>query len=146
MSLRVAVRGDAVCRYGNKMCRQKVRRRQGVGMFAASSARSISTFFQGARTLKERILIVEEEKETCGVMRNYLEDKGYEVATAGTGALTEQAWRTQRPDIAILDYTLPDGNALGLIARLQAIDASIPIIILSGYGSIDLAVEAVRLG
>jgi DNA-binding NtrC family response regulator len=116
-------------------------------MFAASSAsRSISTFFQGARTVKERILIVEEEKETCGVMRNYLEDKGYEVATVGTGALTEQAWRTQRPDIAILDYTLPDGNALGLIARLQAIDASIPIIILSGYGSIDLAVEAVRLG
>jgi DNA-binding NtrC family response regulator len=116
-------------------------------MFAASSAsRAISAFPQGARTLRERILIVEAEKETCGVLREYLGDKGYEVATAGTCALTEQIWRTRRPDIAILDYSLSDGNALGLIPRLKAIDASIPIIILTGYGSIDLAVEAVKLG
>jgi DNA-binding NtrC family response regulator len=96
--------------------------------------------------MKERILIVEEQKETCGLLRDYLEDKGYEIATAGTCALTEQIWRTARPDIAILDYSLPDGNALGLIPRLKAIDASIPILILTGYGSIDLAVEAVKLG
>ena len=96
--------------------------------------------------MKERILIVEEEKETCGILRDYLEGKGYEVGTAGTCALTEQIWRTTRPDIAILDYSLPDGNALGLIPRLKAIDPSIPIILLTGYGSIDLAVEAVKLG
>jgi DNA-binding NtrC family response regulator len=122
-------------------------RRQDVGMIAASSAsRPISTFFQEARISRERILIVQEEKETCGVLREYLEDKGYEVAIAGSGALTEQAWRNRRPDIAVLDYTLPDGNAVGLIPRLKQIDASIPIIVLSGYGSIDLAVEAVKLG
>jgi DNA-binding NtrC family response regulator len=95
---------------------------------------------------RERILIVEGEKETCGVLRNYLEDKGYEVSTAGTCAAAEQIWRARRPDIAILDYTLSDGDALGLIPRMKAIDASIPIIILTGYGSIDLAVEAVKLG
>lgn len=95
---------------------------------------------------RERLLIVEGEKETCGVLRNYLDDKGYEVYTADTCAAAEQIWRTRRPDIAILDYSLSDGNALGLIPRLRAIDASIPIIILTGYGSIDLAVEAVKLG
>jgi DNA-binding NtrC family response regulator len=96
--------------------------------------------------LGERVLIVEEEKETRGILRDYLEDKGYEIATAETCALTEQIWRTSRPDIAILDYSLSDGNALGLIPRLKAIDASVPIIILTGYGSIDLAVEALKLG
>jgi DNA-binding NtrC family response regulator len=122
-------------------------RRKTVGMLAASSAsRPISVFPRGARTLRERILVVEEEKETRGVLRDYLEDKGYEVSTAETCALAEQLWRTSRPDIAILDYRLSDGDALGLIPRLKAIDASIPIIILTGYGSIDLAVEAVRLG
>src|SRR5579872_5932475 len=95
---------------------------------------------------RERVLIVEGEKDTCGVLRNYLEDKGYEVSTAGTCAATEQIWRTKRPDIAILDYNLPDGNALELIPALKAIDASIPMIILTGYGSIDLAVEALKLG
>jgi len=96
--------------------------------------------------LRERILIVEEEKETRGILRDYLEDKGYEIATAATCVLTEQIWRSSRPDLAILDYSLSDGDALGLIPRLNAIDASIPIIILTGYGSIDLAAEAVKLG
>ena len=64
----------------------------------------------------------------------------------GTCARAEEIWRATQIDIAILDYSLPDGDALGLIPRLKAIDASIPIIVLTGYGSIDLAVEAVKLG
>src|SRR6202162_2491246 len=121
--------------------------RHDVGMRAAGYAsRTISTFPRGTRMHRERVLIVEGEKETCGVLRNYLEDKGYEVSTAGTCAATEQIWRSRRPDIAILDYSLSDGNALELIPGLKSIDASIPIIILTGYGSIDLAVEALKLG
>jgi DNA-binding NtrC family response regulator len=118
-----------------------------VGMLAASYAsKTTSAFPRGTSMHRERVLIVEGEKETCGVLRNYLEEKGYEVSTAGTCAATEQIWRTRRPDIAILDYSLSDGNALELIPGLKAIDASIPIIILTGYGSIDLAVEALKLG
>jgi DNA-binding NtrC family response regulator len=121
--------------------------RNGVSMFAASSAsRAISAVPGATGVRRDRVLIVEGEKENCGLLRDYVEDKGYEVATAGTCALAEQGWRATWPDIAILDYSLPDGNALELIPRLKAIDASIPIIILTGYGSIDLAVEAVKLG
>jgi DNA-binding NtrC family response regulator len=95
---------------------------------------------------RDRILIVGEEKESCGVVRDYLKDKGFKVATAGTCVRAEEIWRATRIDIAILDYSLPDGDALGLIPRLKAIDSSIPIIVLTGYGSIDLAVESVKLG
>jgi DNA-binding NtrC family response regulator len=116
-------------------------------MFAASSAaRSMSAVPGATGVRKDRVLIVEAEKESCGILRGYIEDKGYEVATAGTCALAEQVWRAIRPDVAILDYSLPDGSALTLIPRLKAIDASVPIIILAGYGSIDLAVEAIKLG
>ncbi len=115
-------------------------------MLAASSGlRAIPAFAHG-RIHTERVLIVAEEKETCGVLRDYLRDKGFKVATAGSCARAEEIWRATRIDIAILDYTLPDGNALGLIPLLKVIDASIPIILLTGYGSIDFAVEAVRLG
>jgi DNA-binding NtrC family response regulator len=120
--------------------------RDNVSMFAASSAARAIAVPGATGERKDRVLIVEGEKESCGVLRGYLEDKGYEVATAGTCALAEQVWRTTRPDAAVLDYSLPDGNAVGLIPRLQAIDASIPIIILAGYGSIDLAVDAVKMG
>jgi len=114
-------------------------------MLAASSAsRATSAFARGVN--RDRVLIVAEEKETCGQVRDYLKDKGFKVATAGTCVRAEEIWRATRIDIAILDYTLPDGDALELIPRLKAIDDSIPIIVLTGYGSIDLAVEALRLG
>jgi DNA-binding NtrC family response regulator len=91
-------------------------------------------------------LIVEEERATYEALRDYLEDKGCEVITAGTCALAEQVWRATRPDITILDCSLTGGDVLGLISRLKIVDASIPIVILTSYGSIDLAVEAVKLG
>jgi DNA-binding NtrC family response regulator len=94
----------------------------------------------------DRVLIVADEKEICAVLRDYLKDKGFKIATAGTCARAEEIWPATRIDIAILDYSLPDGDALGLIPRLKAIDASIPIIVLTGYGSIDSAVESVKLG
>jgi DNA-binding NtrC family response regulator len=114
--------------------------------FAASSASRAIHFAEETAVRGSRVLIVAGEKETCEVLRDYIEDKGYEVATAGTCALAEQVWRAARPDVAVLDYSLPDGDALSLIPRLRAMDAAIPIIILTGYGSIDLAIEAVKLG
>jgi DNA-binding NtrC family response regulator len=95
---------------------------------------------------KDKVLVVEDEKEVCELLRQYLEGKGYEVATAGTCTQAEQIWRAARPDLTILDYSLPDGNALGLIPRLRAADPTIPVIVLTGYGSIDLAVEAIKVG
>jgi DNA-binding NtrC family response regulator len=116
-------------------------------MFAISPApKAIPSLPPPVGVRRDRVLVVEGEKESCGVLRNYIADKGYEVATAGTCELAEQVWRATRPDVAILDFNLPDGNALQLIPRLKAIDASIPIIILTGYGTIDLAVDAVKLG
>jgi DNA-binding NtrC family response regulator len=51
-----------------------------------------------------------------------------------------------RPDAAIIDYLLPDGTALNLLPRLKAIDPAVPLIILTGHGSIDLAVRAMKEG
>jgi DNA-binding NtrC family response regulator len=48
--------------------------------------------------------------------------------------------------VVILDHLLPDGDALTLLPRLRAVDASVPIVILTGHGSIDLAVRAVKEG
>jgi DNA-binding NtrC family response regulator len=115
-----------------------------VSMLAASSiSRATPAFARGMN--RDRVLIVAEDKE-CGVVRDFLKDKGFKVATAGSCARAEEIWCATRIDIAILDYSLPDGDALGLIPRLKAIDASIPIIVLTGYGSIDLAIESVKLG
>jgi DNA-binding NtrC family response regulator len=93
-----------------------------------------------------KVLIVDDEADLRELMRKFLEGKGFETVLAANCDIAEQVCRTTRPDIAVLDYSLPDGNALELIPRLRAIDQSIPVIILTGYGSIELAVEAIKLG
>jgi ActR/RegA family two-component response regulator len=70
----------------------------------------------------------------------------YDVLVPETCARGEELWREARPDAAILDYQLPDGNALNVLPRLKAIHPANPIIVLTGHGSIELAVEAIKLG
>jgi DNA-binding NtrC family response regulator len=79
-------------------------------------------------------------------LREFLEAKGFEVDEAATCQAAEAMFKSRRPDVAILDYSLPDGNALELLPRLRALDMSVPQVILTAHGSIDLAVRAVKEG
>jgi DNA-binding response OmpR family regulator len=92
------------------------------------------------------ILIVEDDIRQRALLGEFLSANNLKVLTAGNCLEAEHVCRTQRPDAAILDYELPDGNALDLMRRLRTIDASLAVIILTGQGSIERAVEAVKLG
>jgi DNA-binding NtrC family response regulator len=63
------------------------------------------------------------------------------VLRRGRGAI-----RTHAPDAAILDHRLPDGNAVELLVHLGAIEATVPVVILTGYATIELAVAAIKQG
>lgn len=95
---------------------------------------------------KDRVLIVEDETQFLEAVSAYLAGVDYEVLPCQTWAQAEILWRTSRPDVVVLDHNLPDGNALDLIARLKPFDPITPIIILTAEASIDLAVQAVKLG
>jgi|HubBroStandDraft_2_1064218.scaffolds.fasta_scaffold14486_3 DNA-binding NtrC family response regulator len=92
------------------------------------------------------ILIVEDDIRQRALLGEFLSANSLKALTAGNCLEAEHLCRAHRPDAAILDYELPDGNALDLMTRLKAIDPSLPIIILTGQGSIQRAVEAVKLG
>jgi len=92
------------------------------------------------------ILIVEDDVRQRALLGEFLSANSLKALTAGNCLEAEHICRTHRPDAAILDYELPDGNALDLMTRLKTIDPSLPIIILTGQGSIQRAVEAVKLG
>jgi DNA-binding NtrC family response regulator len=92
------------------------------------------------------ILLVDDDPSARFAVREYLGLQGFEVHEADSAAGAAEQFRTARPDLAILDYRLPDGNALELLPRLKAIEADVPIIILTGHGTIDLAVQAIKEG
>jgi len=99
-----------------------------------------------SKMAKERVLIVEDDEIICQAIAGFLEAKGFDTTMAGDCEEAERCVRSLRPDVAVLDYNLPDGNALDLMSRLRSADASLPFIILTGFGSIDLAVQAVKRG
>lgn len=95
---------------------------------------------------KNRILLVDDEEGVRFGVRDFLDSHGFEVAEAETCAGAQEAFRTHKPDCAVLDYRLPDGDALELMPRLKEIDDTVPLLVLTGHGSIDLAVRAIKEG
>ncbi len=92
------------------------------------------------------ILLVDDHASIRVALTDFLEAQGFQVAVAGGVAEARALFRTRLPDAAVLDYDLGDGDALQLLGELRAIDPTCAIVILTGQGSIDLAVRAMREG
>jgi DNA-binding NtrC family response regulator len=95
---------------------------------------------------KSKILVVDDDEIIVFAIRDFLEVHGYLVDDAETCAEAELRYRTDVYDAVILDYALPDGNAIDLLPKLKAIDVGVPIILLTGHARIELAVLAIQLG
>src|SRR5690348_6978490 len=93
-----------------------------------------------------RLLVVEDDAQFRTMIALFFKEKGWEVLCAGTCAEAERLWSAGCPDAVVLDHNLPDGNSLTVTARLKTLDPQVPIIILTAEASIDLAVQAVKLG
>ncbi len=96
--------------------------------------------------VKSKILLVDDDCSVRAAMREFLVAVGYEVTDVGNCESAREAFRTFRPDAAIMDYNLPDGTALDLLPSLKSLYPSVPLILLTGQGSIELAVRAVKEG
>jgi DNA-binding NtrC family response regulator len=93
-----------------------------------------------------KILIVDDEPAVRFGVRDFLEAHGYDVDEADSAAAAQAAFRADRPDVALIDYRLPDGTALDLLTIFKDLDSDVPLILLTAHGSIDLAVQAVKQG
>jgi DNA-binding NtrC family response regulator len=95
---------------------------------------------------RRTILLVEDEERIRFSIRRFFANQGYEVREADSVAQADASFRAERPDAVILDNNLPDGDGVDLIAPLRALDASMPILVLTAHGSIEMAVRAVKEG
>jgi DNA-binding NtrC family response regulator len=96
--------------------------------------------------VRRRVLLVDDDVAIRFGVRDYLESHGYEVVEATSCKEAEAVFERAPPDAVILDHRLPDGNALELLARLRAIEATVPVVILTAYATIELAVAAIKQG
>lgn len=92
------------------------------------------------------ILLVDDHQTIRQAIAESLARGGFDVVTAGGVAEARGTFRARMPDAAVLDYDLGDGDALQLLAEMRALDPTCAIVILTGQGTIDLAVRAMRAG
>jgi DNA-binding NtrC family response regulator len=93
------------------------------------------------------ILVVDDEPDIRELVRDILEDEGFQVAVAESAATAREARRTRRPDITLLDIWMPDTDGITLLKEWsEGGQLETPVIIMSGHGTVETAVEATRLG
>ncbi|MBU1154948.1 MAG: sigma-54 dependent transcriptional regulator [Proteobacteria bacterium] len=94
----------------------------------------------------ERILIVDDEKNYLVVLQALLADNGYEMLTAQNGPQALALAAEEEPDLVITDMRMPQMSGLDLIQRLKARFNEMPIIVMTAYGTVENAVEAMKSG
>ena len=92
------------------------------------------------------ILTIDDEKFIRNSFTDILEDNGYEVIQAENGQIGLEKIREHKPDLILCDLQMPEMNGLDVVRTVKAKFEKIPILIVSGAGVLDDAIEAVRLG
>ena len=92
------------------------------------------------------ILIVDDEPDIRELVSEILEDEGYTVAVARDGASARAAYARENPDLVLLDIWMPDVDGITLLKEWSVTGLDCPVVIMTGHGSVETAVEATRLG
>jgi two-component system response regulator RegA len=96
--------------------------------------------------LARSLLLVDDDEVFRGRLARAFRDRGWDVREAGD---LEGALRTAEedtPEYVVVDLRLPDGSGLEVVRRLKGLDATTTVVVLTGYGSIATALDALRLG
>ena len=95
---------------------------------------------------KTRLLVVDDDENLRWVTQTQLEDAGYSVVTAADGNEALAAIRSQRPALVITDLKMPGMSGMELLEHIKAFAPELPVLIVTAFGTIQSAVEAVKNG
>src|SRR5262245_38984882 len=92
------------------------------------------------------VLIVDDERTLARAVRTFLAESGYEAEVAADAESALGMLEQLRPDVVFTDVRLPGMSGIDLLRRIREFDPAIPVIIMTAHGTIEGAVEAVKLG
>ncbi len=92
------------------------------------------------------VLIVDDDDQLRASFAKLLKEEGYDIQTAPTGEAGVEAVKQRVPDLLIMDVRLPGMNGLDAFGEVRKIDSTLPVIIMTAFGTTDTAIEATKLG
>ncbi len=96
--------------------------------------------------MKHKILLVDDQEELRSLLAENFKSRGYEVVQAPDGTTVKSMFSGSQPDAVLLDLKLPDGDGLDLLSAIKRNWPETEVIVLSGYATLDSAVEATKRG
>ena len=96
--------------------------------------------------MKPFIMVVDDEPDIRSLVKDILEDEGYAVGVAQDGASARSLLHERTPDLVLLDIWMPDIDGISLLQEWVAAGLQAPVVMVSGHGTVESAVEATRLG
>jgi UDP-3-O-acyl N-acetylglucosamine deacetylase len=96
--------------------------------------------------MSETILVVDDEENIRHTLRGVLADEGYQVLEAPDGRRALELLTHVEPRLAIVDVWMPEMDGIELVERMRSQAPGVPIIVISGHGTIETAVRVIRLG
>lgn len=92
------------------------------------------------------ICIVDDEPAILHTLSSILEDEGYQVTIAKTGSEALRVIQQEPPDVVLLNVYLPEIDGLEVLKRVREQFSNVSVIMMSGHGSVETAVKAIKLG
>jgi two-component system nitrogen regulation response regulator NtrX len=96
--------------------------------------------------MSAHVLIVDDEPSICTSLEGILGDEGYEVSSAPDGETALRLVEEESPDLVLLDIWMPGRDGLEVLAELKRRRPALPVVMISGHGTIETAVKATKLG
>ncbi len=100
----------------------------------------------GMEILKRKVLIAEDNPVEAEPVKAFLEEGGYTVIIATDGQEAVRLFREQHPDLVLLDYMMPGMDGIGVLKAIKSLDPLAIVLIITGQGTEDLAVKAMKAG
>jgi two-component system response regulator HydG len=95
---------------------------------------------------KKTILVADDDRNTAAALQEGLEGEGYTVFTAASGTEGLEIARAKKPDLVLTDLMMPGMDGLVFLKTLRKLDPFLPVVIITGQGSVETAVEALKEG
>ncbi len=92
------------------------------------------------------VLVIDDEEGIRESLKGILEDEGYEVFLAGSGEEGLRIFEEQDPDLVMLDIWLPGIDGMEVLRVMRDTKPDIPVVMISGHGTIEIAVKATKIG
>lgn len=95
---------------------------------------------------KTKVLVIDDEKKLCDLFEKILTNEGYTVYIALDGEKGLNDAKEKKPDVILLDIKMPKLGGIEVLKRIRETDKEVVVIMITGYGTIDLAKKAMELG